>query len=125
MTYQGSKICYKIGINMNNRTHMDYHKPNYAGFVAISAVPVGSSFSSLQQALEILLEGACYNIKDIESDSIIEKLHWKRAFDKKLIDKEWINFLEGRGYRSGIGSPISLFYRYEYFRKHIQICNAK
>ena len=72
---------------------MDYKKPNYAGFVAIAAGPLGGSLKSLQEALEILLEGACYN------------------FQETVADKEWINFLEGRGYRSGIAYPISLFYR--------------
>jgi hypothetical protein len=90
---------------------MDYHKPNYAGFIAIASGPVGGSLISLQQALEILLEGACYNTKDAESDSLIEKLHWKKASTNSLSDKEWINFLEGRGYRSGIGYPITQFYR--------------
>ena len=91
---------------------MFHNRPNYAGLVAIASGPVGGSLTSLQQALEILLEGACYNIKDCESDSLIEKLHWKKAAQNNLSDNEWINFLEGRGYRSGIGYPIALFYRY-------------
>ena len=90
---------------------MDYRKPNYAGFIAIASGPAGGSLTSLQEALEILLEGACYNFQQIEEDNIVEKLHWKKVFDKKVADKEWINFLEGRGYRSGIGYPIALFYR--------------
>ena len=92
---------------------MDYKKPNYAGFVAIAAGPLGGSLKSLQEALEILLEGACYNFQEIEEDNIVEKLHWKKVFEKTVADKEWINFLEGRGYRSGIAYPISLFYRYD------------
>ena len=90
---------------------MDYRKPNYAGFIAIASGPVGGSLSLLQEALEILLEGASYNLKDVEEGNVVEELHWKKVFDKKVSDKEWINFLEGRGYRSGIGYPISMFYR--------------
>ena len=90
---------------------MDYRKPNYAGFIAIASGPAGGSLSSLQEALEILLEGASYNLKDVEEGNVVEELHWKKVFDKKVSDKEWINFLEGRGYRSGIGYPISMFYR--------------
>jgi len=57
------------------------------------------------------LEGACYNFQEIKEDNIVEKLHWKKVFEKSVSDKEWINFLEGRGFRSGIAHPISLFYR--------------
>ena len=90
---------------------MEYRKPNYAGFVVLASGPDARSIESLQQALEILLEGSCHNIKDTNPDSRVEKMHWQKAFDKTVSDKEWISFLEGRGYRSGIGSPISIFYR--------------
>ena len=90
---------------------MEYRKPNYAGFVVLASGPDARSIESLQQALEILLEGSCHNIKDTNPDSMVEKMHWRKAFDKTVSDKEWISFLEGRGYRSGIGSPISIFYR--------------
>ena len=90
---------------------MEYRKPNYAGFVAIASGPVGGNLTSLKQALEILLNGACYNVKDIEPGSIIDNVHWKKAFRNNVADKEWVNFLEGRGYRSGVGYPLSLFYR--------------
>ena len=90
---------------------MEYRKPNYAGFVAIASGPIDGSLTSLQLALEILLEGSCYNVKDVDPESKIEKMHWKKAFDRRVTDKEWINFLEGRGYRSGIGYPLLLYYR--------------
>ena len=72
---------------------MDYRKPNYAGFIALASGPVGGSLLSLQQALEILLEGACYNFKDVEKENVVEELHWKKVYGNKVADKEWINFL--------------------------------
>ena len=91
-----------------------YRKPNYAGFVAIGLGPGGGHLEALRKALEILLEGPCYNITDTGSGSIVDEVHWKKAFKGIVTDKEWINFLEGRGYRSGVGYPISIFYRYAF-----------
>lgn len=37
---------------------------------------------------------------------------WRRALAGKVKeDKEWVDFLQGRGYRAGVDYPIALFYR--------------
>ena len=90
---------------------MERSKPNYAGLVAVAGGPPGANMLALRQALEILLDGACYYTTDIENGTKIDKLHWRKAFQNRLTDKEWINFLEGRGFRSCAGYPILLFYR--------------
>ena len=96
MLYLSNKMTadsYQLFFAKISSFKMDYRKPNYAGFIAIASGPAGGSLTSLQEALEILLEGACYNFQQIEEDNIVEKLHWKKVFDKKVADKEWVNFL--------------------------------
>ena len=36
---------------------------------------------------------------------------WYKAMDGKVTRQEWIDKLQGGGYRSGVDYPISMFYR--------------
>ena len=37
----------------------------------------------------------------------VEQDHWEKVFSEKVSDEEWKQFLEGRGFRSGVDYPIS------------------
>ncbi len=37
---------------------------------------------------------------------------WNKAADQKLEDHDWVDFLEKRGFRSGVDYPISMFYKW-------------
>ena len=40
----------------------------------------------------------------------IEINHWKKVFAGQVTDNDWKDFLEGRGFRSGVDYPISHYF---------------
>jgi hypothetical protein len=64
---------------------------------------------STRIALSKLLGGKCYHgftgsMSNTKSD------FWLRAADGQLADADWHALLEGQGYTSGAGEPVSLFF---------------
>ena len=57
----------------------------------------------------------------ITSGSAVDLLHWSKFLVSpplspkspisKSFKRTWVNFLEGRGFRSGVGFPLALFYK--------------
>ena len=57
----------------------------------------------------------------IASGSTVDLLHWSKFLVSpplspkspisKSVKRTWVNFLEGRGFRSGVGFPLALFYK--------------
>ena len=88
-------------------------KPNYDGFlvivVGLSAWNV-ECMVSMHAAMSTLLDGACYHDwTPIRNPSDNE--HWRKASLFALTKKDWMVFLEGRGYRAGVGHLFMKYYR--------------
>ncbi len=88
-------------------------KRNCSGFVVIGAGLPRTGTLSTRAALGQLLDGACYHMFDVASGSNVESDFWNKAMEGKIPSnsKDWIDFLQKRGYRAGVDYPISLFYR--------------
>ena len=64
-----------------------------------------------------------YFPNSVATGSAVDLLHWNKFLEPnstqdfpkmnltKSVKRTWINFLEGRGFRSGVGFPIALFYK--------------
>ena len=81
--------------------------PNYDGCVVIGAGLPRTGTTSMKAALEKLLNGPCYHGSQLMQGTEEDINHWEKLLNGKVSDKEWINFLEGRGFRSGVDYPIS------------------
>ena len=88
-------------------------KPNFGGFVVIGAGLPRTGTLSLQTALTILLNGACYHMYALMSSKAGDPDigHWNKALTNKVRQLEWINFFEGRGFRAGVDFPVARFYK--------------
>ena len=86
-------------------------KKNYKGFVVIGAGLPRTGTTSMRSALGTLLDGSCYHMVDNVNGTKVDSDFWNKACDGKVTREEWIEFLEGRGYNSGVDFPISLFYK--------------
>lgn len=89
---------------------MEIHTPNYSGFVVIGAGLPRTGTLSTRAALNHLLDGACYHMVDVFTRKS-EAQFWKRALRGDVSEKDWVDHLEGRGYRSGVDYPVSHFYK--------------
>ena len=70
---------------------------------------------SLKSALGRLLNGPCYHMLNVSSGNEVDLIHWEKAVAGEIFTKEdWIQFLQGRGFRSGVDFPIAHFYKYVY-----------
>ena len=49
-------------------------------------------------------------MKQVLDGGKVERDHWQNVFDGKISDKDWIDYLEGRGFRSGVDYPISHYF---------------
>lgn len=98
-------------------SHYEEQKKTNAGFVLIGAGLPRTGTSSTRAALAILLDGACYHMVNVFGGTKEDWNHWDRALDeinkkeKTITDEEWVDFFQGRGFRSGVDYPPSLFYR--------------
>ena len=81
--------------------------PNYDGYVVIGAGLPRTGTMSMQAALEKLLNGPCYHMLQLFEGPEEDLTHWEKVLNGNASDKEWIDFLEGRGFRSGVDYPIS------------------
>lgn len=86
-------------------------KPNFAGFVVIGAGLPRTGTNSLRTALNIVLDGAVYHMFQVAFGEKVDALFWQKALKRKLTQREWKDFLEGRGFRGGVDFPISMFYK--------------
>ena len=50
-------------------------------------------------------------MKEVPRGGQIEVDFWNEAMKRKIEDKEWADFYEGRGFRAGVDYPTSAFYR--------------
>ena len=82
------------------------YPPNYDGYVVIGAGLPRTGTMSMQAALEKLLNGPCYHMLQVAEGTDEDLDHWERALEYKVSDKDWVQFLEGRGFRSGVDHPI-------------------
>ena len=83
------------------------YPPNFDGYLVIGAGLPRTGTLSIATALEILLKGPSYHMKQVLDGGKIERDHWQNVFDGKISDEDWKDFLEGRGFRSGVDYPIS------------------
>ena len=83
------------------------YPPNYDGYVVIGAGLPRTGTMSMQAALEKLLKGRCYHMVQVFEGGEEELDHWEKVLNGKASDKEWFDFLQGRGFRSGVDYPIS------------------
>ena len=103
--------AFKLSPNFEKVAKSIHQRPNYAGFVVIGAGLPRTGTMSMKAALGILLDGACYHLANVASSQEVDLVHWEKAISGQIRKSEWINFLEGRGFRAGVDFPISLFYR--------------
>ena len=103
---------------MDSLLTIDYaekQKPNFAGFAVIGAGLPRTGTMSLRAALGKLLDGQCYhmlNVGEKSKTTLEDAQFWNDILDgKKGSREDWVKFLEGRGFRSGVDFPISMFYR--------------
>ena len=110
----------KLSPNFEKVVGSIHQRPNYAGFDVIGAGLPRTGTMSMKAALGILLNGACYHLTDVASSQEVDLVHWEKSISCQNIKKsEWVNFLEGRGFRSGVDFPIALFYRYLLCSQHV------
>ena len=106
-------------------------KPNYDGFlvivVGLSAWNV-ECMVSMHAAMSTLLDGACYyDWTPIKTPS--DTTHWRKASLYGLTRKDWMVFLEGRGYRAGTGHLVMKHYRLAHmysinYTKQLRLLNS-
>ena len=87
-------------------------EPNYEGYIVIGAGLPRTGTFSMRSALSILLDGPVYHMAEVFRNGIDDMDFWSEACHQKKSSLEWIDFLEGRGYRAGVDLPPSLFYKY-------------
>ena len=83
------------------------YSPNYDGYLVIGAGLPRTGTLSMATALEILLNGPSYHMRQVLDGGKIEEEHWKKVFADEVSDNDWKEFLEARGFRSGVDYPIS------------------
>ena len=101
----------KISPNFEEVAKSIHQRPNYAGFAVIGAGLPRTGTMSMKAALGVLLDGACYHLVNVASSEEVDLVHWEKSVSGHIKKIEWINFLEGRGFRAGVDFPIALFYR--------------
>ena len=105
--------AFKLSSNFEQVAKSVYdQRPNYAGFVVIGAGLPRTGTMSMKSALGTLLDGACYHLVNVASSEEVDLVHWEKAISGHAKKSEWINFLEGRGFRAGVDFPIALFFKY-------------
>ena len=91
----------------------DFGPPNHDGFIVIGAGLPRTGTASLRIALEKLLKGRCYHMRQLGVDGRTEdRRHWKNVLEGNVQDDEWVSFLEGLGFRAGTDSPICFYFKY-------------
>ena len=88
----------------------DRYPPNHDGYLVIGAGLPRTGTLSMATALEILLKGPSYHMDKVRDGGEIEINHWKKVFAGQVTDNDWKDFLEGRGFRSGVDYPISHYF---------------
>jgi hypothetical protein len=107
----------------------------YGSFEVIGAGLPRTGTMCLRSALGTLLKGSCHHMSSLFSgtDEVINTCFkknslrlpffhtllslkdcdfWLKAISgEEIRPKEWVDMLEGRGFRAGVDYPISLFYR--------------
>ena len=83
----------------------------YGGFVVIGAGLPRTGTLSTRAALTHLLRGACYHMTVTVEGGREETDFWMRALAGNVTKPQWVEHLEGKGYRSGVDYPVSLFYK--------------
>ncbi len=85
--------------------------PNYSGFVLIGAGLPRTGVTSLRVALGRLLEGPCYHAADAMVGGLEAIRFWSRALDGDVDREEWVQVLQGKGYRASVDFPCVMFYK--------------
>ena len=67
--------------------------------------------SSIRLALSHLLDGPIHHMRSVLEGGRTETDFWNSAMEGKISTKQWVHFLEGRGYRGGVDFPTSAFYK--------------
>ena len=83
------------------------YSPNFDGYMVIGAGLPRTGTLSMKTALEKLLNGPCYHMRQVLDGGNDEIVHWEKVLNGKISPEEWKLFLEGRGFRSGVDYPIS------------------
>jgi len=52
--------------------------------------------------------------KKIDNIFQVDWNFWTKALEGKMAKRDWVDFLERRGFRAGVDYPIALFYKYVY-----------
>ena len=84
--------------------------PNHGGLVVIGAGLPRTGTASLRVALEKLLKGRCYHMRQLSEGRKVDKVHWENTLSGNVLDSDWISFLEGQGFRAGVDSPICFYF---------------
>ena len=90
---------------------MEAQRKNYSGFVVIGAGLPRTGTLSTRAALFHLLDGACYHMVDVYAGRKKVSGFWQKALDGELRSKDYVDHLQGQGYRSGVDYPVALFYK--------------
>ena len=59
------------------------------------------------------MHGPCYHMMNVGGGTKVDWDFWTRALDGKVEDRDWVDFLQRRGFRAGVDYPISIFYKYK------------
>ena len=86
--------------------------PNYEGFSVIGAGLPRTGTSSLRVALEILLHGRCYHMRQMAEGGKLDLDHWQKVLNSKISDIEWREFFNGQGIRAAADSPTCFYFKY-------------
>ena len=87
--------------------------PNFDGYMVIGAGLPRTGTTSMQAALQKLLQGPCYHMGHVFRNGKHDLDHWENVFNGNVSDKDWIHFLQKRGFRAGVDHPIC--HHFEYF----------
>ena len=115
MTYQFESNAMDVYIRKTSKSTsaLVASRPNYDGFVVIViGCPGWNVYNSvvMHAALVTLLDGAVYHDWDL-CKKPFDVEHWRRASLFALTRKDWKSFLEGRGYRAGVGYLVMKHYK--------------
>ena len=86
---------------------VERYPPNYDGYVVIGAGLPRTGTMSMRAALQKLLNGPCYHMLEVFDGPEEDVDYWEKVLNGKVSDEEWIEFLAGRGFRSGVDYPVS------------------
>ena len=82
-----------------------------SGLILVGAGLPRTGTLSTRCALTHLLSGNCHHMADVFAGGQKTLDFWDKALTGSVGKEDWVRYLEGGGYLSGVDAPISMYYK--------------